>query len=766
MTAVPSLRSAVRCLLMLCLITTAAWAAEAVPPSSPEPAGMPLLESGLADLDVLALSPDGGLLATPAYGLGVDVWETGSQKRRRTLTAPVTQVLESAFSANGARLAACGGTRGGSGAWVWEVATGRLLQSWQGREARSVNFTSDGKALVTAVEADGRTVVLREVGSGAARQRFAVKGPPSAVKVQEARLSADGRILVTFETAARSARETGGGVGGAPGVVRVWEVNGGALRRSLRPGGVAALALSADGKLLAVSGVRGGGRGSAQPPTTTPWGPQWGSGQPPTTTIWEAQTGKLRRTLPDDASSLTFSPDGKTLVRGRPGSLTFWEVSSGKLKRKAAAGSEGVRSITFSRDGRVMAEGESEGEGATIRIWDAKAGRVKTTFSCGASREPLRFEALGISPDAKWLGAAGSDRTIRYWDLRTGTLARTEIGEAEAHGLAYAPQGGLIAVAFRDSVELRDVATGQLTRRLDTGGADVMSLLADTFPLAFSPDGTLLATGGGMTGPNAPGDLQLWDTRSGALVRRLSPGFVVAFSPDGKTLAVGAWSKDLSVDEQAEGELVVGAVRLYDVASGTQQHLLVGEQLLTPLSLAFSPDGKLVVAGTRLPASAAAATLVWDATTGERVRTLPGEVLLDIVGGKLLTREWSREGNALHVYDPGTGKLERTLARRGLLTAVAPARPWLIVAADHGIEVVDLTTGQVLVTLLALGPSKGKLSREWIAFTPQGHYTGSPEMGPLFRWRVGEELVSTDEYDARFHRRQPEVVEKALSGAK
>jgi WD40 repeat protein len=105
--------------------------------------------------------------------------------------------------------------------------------------------------------------------------------------------------------------------------------------------------------------------------------------------------------------------------------------------------------------------------------------------------------------------------------------------------------------------------------------------------IAFSPDGKLLATGGGIAGqPDSPGEVIIWDIAQRKVVRTLTGHsgmvFAVVFSPDGKLLATGAADK---------------RVRLFRVDDGSLVKVL-DDPSKRVTSVAFSPDGKFLAAGT------------------------------------------------------------------------------------------------------------------------------------------------------------------------
>jgi WD40 repeat protein len=123
-----------------------------------------------------------------------------------------------------------------------------------------------------------------------------------------------------------------------------------------------------------------------------------------------------------------------------------------------------------------------------------------------------------------------------------------------------------------------DVTTGRLRHRFEHKRE---SPDHDVDDLAFSLDGTLLATAG------ADDHIQLWELGSGRALRSLtghkSGVWRVAFSPDGKILA--------------SASLEDPVIRLHEVASGRTLDRLEGHRAGVGC-LAFAPDGRRLATGS------------------------------------------------------------------------------------------------------------------------------------------------------------------------
>lgn len=138
--------------------------------------------------------------------------------------------------------------------------------------------------------------------------------------------------------------------------------------------------------------------------------------------------------------------------------------------------------------------------------------------------------------------------------------------------------------------------------------------------VAFRVDGLELASA------SHDGTVRLWNTTTGAVNRVLTGHkdavYGLAYSPDGAHLATASWDQ---------------TVRIWDVATGRELLTFKGHEEQV-LRVVFSPDGK------RVASLSSGMVLVWDAATGENVRTLGS------VGG--LNRyglAWSPDGQLIAV---------------------------------------------------------------------------------------------------------------------
>jgi WD40 repeat protein len=304
-----------------------------------------------------------------------------------------------------------------------------------------------------------------------------------------------------------------------------------------------------------------------------------------TARLWEVQSGQLKGTLqghPGPVGILAFSPDGRLLATWDFEEVRLWDAVSGQLKGTLQAHRGGwQRPLVFSADGKTLVTGSKGHQGLyAAQLWDLANGQIKASLP-GVSK-------LAISPEGKALAIGSEDMVVRLLDAGSGVVQATlHAGRGVADGLAFSPDGTLLATAEHGQEEVRlwDIVAGHVRATLQgpSGWNEKV--------LAFSPDGQTLAIGG--LDPTNALAASLWEAATGqrtVTVKGDQPGFgdprdvgwvtVFAFSPDGKRLATGS-------ADHAEKVGVFCTAHLWDVASGQRESTFDGVS-----HLAFCPDGK------------------------------------------------------------------------------------------------------------------------------------------------------------------------------
>jgi len=143
---------------------------------------------------------------------------------------------------------------------------------------------------------------------------------------------------------------------------------------------------------------------------------------------------------------------------------------------------------------------------------------------------PEAILAIAVEPQQQWIAVATDERRVQLLDARLAPLRKLQTPPGKTFALRFAPDGGQLAGGGWFNVFLWSLAGGALEVR-DSGHFGAIAALD------YSPDGRQLVSIGRIT--NAT--VEVTDVATGQLDRRLSPqplcGWDVRFSPDGHYIA-------------------------------------------------------------------------------------------------------------------------------------------------------------------------------------------------------------------------------------
>jgi WD40 repeat protein len=302
--------------------------------------------------------------------------------------------------------------------------------------------------------------------------------------------------------------------------------------------------------------------------------------------LWDATTGTHKTTLVSSVGkvrSLVYSPDSNTIAcSSGNGNVQLWDTQTLKLKSTLTGHTARVKSIAYAPDGNTIATASSDG---TVRLWDAATGKSKAILT-----GYMRINAAAYSPDGKTIVTGNQDGKVHFWDVSTAALKNTFTGDKNGiiFNITYSPDGKTIAVvsSYNDRVLLRDAKTGKHKATLEHFGLiDIIFVLLqnreyDIGPIAYSPDGKTIVTGGDYYTVEK-GTVYLWDARTGKRKRVIFKGpgavYTVVFSKDGKRIiATGDWKNKVRVWHARTGKELTPTPA--DIPSGSN-------------GLLHSPDG-------------------------------------------------------------------------------------------------------------------------------------------------------------------------------
>jgi DNA-binding beta-propeller fold protein YncE len=255
---------------------------------------------------------------------------------------------------------------------------------------------------------------------------------------------------------------------GTDKTIRVWDpVTGQQTAKMDMPNGASCVAFSPDGKQLVAGSASKAGRAVV---------------------LFDAATGKQAwrtKEIGVDEIALAFSPNGTRVVACfAGGTATMYHAQTGRILFAFGGHIGGVTAAAaFSPDGKSLALGM--GGGGMVYLVDSQTGQALRDFGRGNGD----VAALGFFPEGKKIAVADGGRAARILDMATGKEEKGFEGKKAIRTLALTLDGNLALIA-RDGGEVQvwDVPIGRQERQF--------AALEAVNAIAVSPDGKQVVTAG------------------------------------------------------------------------------------------------------------------------------------------------------------------------------------------------------------------------------------------------------------------------------
>jgi len=268
----------------------------------------------------------------------------------------------------------------------------------------------------------------------------------------------------------------------------------------------------------------------------------------------------------DSVKGVAFSPDGKRLASiGDDLTLRLWNIEGGEPEHPPLRLASEGRALAWSADGTFLAAAFRDGR---IGIYDAETWTERASWQ--AHEQQARD--LAIHPDNRQIVSGGREGALKVWN-RDGSLVREmTIHRTLVEGVAYSPDGSLIASCERSGlVVIHDAASGEERQQHTVAGMRA-------FSIAFSTDGTLVTIGG------SAGRVVRWNLKDGStrtLHEQSGDVRSVAFSPRGGHFVSGA----------SDGTVVLWRTDTWEPGAIWTDHLGMVR------CISWDPDGSYIATG-------------------------------------------------------------------------------------------------------------------------------------------------------------------------
>lgn len=519
------------------------------------------------DINTIDISPNGKYLLTASYDAKIIIWNLETGDIVQQLQHSESSVNAAKFSSDSRYVL--------SSHWkdvvIWEVGTGKKHRVLKGNkdDITSVAFAPNGKLVVVA-RRDGTATIWDIDAQKVVKVITHTKKMYGNVEVWVAAFSPDGKYLIT---------------GGKDSLLKMWEVSSSNLVRTFKghQENIRSAIFSPDGCFI----LTGSGDRTAK--------------------MWQVDTGKLVQSFQgykEHINLVNVSSDGRCLVtRVKADTAKLWDIASVKLLHTLpnfkivtdATFSDRYFAISswyglvklydrksgellniikqerlfgkavISKDNKYLTTGTSQGN---FTRWSLQDGGITRYFK--AHSESIAH--LVLSPNGQLILSGAEDQKVLLWDFNTGKLVHTFLCGYSPSAVGFSPDGKFIVYAEHDKFKVWTTQKQEFVRyfkRKDSWTAEVLTL-------AIAPDNHTM-----ITGLNQYGSLELWDIRTGKLLKVLK-----SHQNEVRFIALtGLKDHFISIS-------VDNTVKLWNYKSGELKLTIVSGFDNTPEWFAYTPEGK------------------------------------------------------------------------------------------------------------------------------------------------------------------------------
>jgi WD40 repeat protein len=424
--------------------------------------------------------------------------------------------------------------------------------------------------------------------------------------------------------------------------------------------------------------------------------------------VWDATTGELIMTLWDYGQAVltaSWSPDGSRILTSAGEAIDIWDGETGDSYIYVFG-----YNPQWSPDGSQFTAGSLQTNKATVfNTYSGDEAYILT----GHSKSVF---AASWSPEADHIATVSPDGTVRVWDV----ASPEELLNIGGYFPVWSPDGSALWVANAEGIDTR---------------WDLEQKTQETHPefsiLAIAPAGDLR-----YAGTNSEGKLA---------VRNPAAGDEVVFEGHQAGISMISWSPD--GNEIASADLNNG-VSIWNATTGEERLTLSGTVVN------WSPDGTQLIVVSKSRFGGDDTVTIYDATSGESLRTLPVELPENPLYAQLGIAIWSPDGRwiattsgqdfgrsiLLQIWDAETGTLRHNLQGDNVSWSPNGSRIAAI-ETDGIVNIWSAESGQRVHTL-----SDPDASITTVAWSPDGRHiatTNRYSQTKVWRiWQTTDDLIA------------------------